>query len=248
MTSNNKSMKKQILTLIKHYIPVIAITVGVVAWFYQQQLELCKSKYEAEIARLRHKYEETISEIKKNCDSDIAECKKQLTECKKQLTEFSNKKTDLVFGVSAGGRVHIFQNESKAASAGLPDDAKIHAINSNTPIGTATVDLSPKTKNIQGLNMTVTYEYHADTNNSPAILEFAIKDKTGKILWKKEESYNPKQRKMPNQQEESINDNLKIPISESSSPLLIEVKPVSAGDFGFYISDLQGTLVVSVGD
>lgn len=154
--------------------------------------------------------------------------------------ERSSREVD--FSVPLGAKIHIFASPDSPANAGLPGDAKSIIINSGMGLSKpVNIDLGQGVQIISQLKVRVTCEYHADTANNPATLEFIIKDKNGKQIGSTlSHDFRPENLKKTFNEEFSFDINQPFDQRE----VIIEVNPISAGDFGFYIYSMSGTMIV----
>lgn len=146
------------------------------------------------------------------------------------------------FSCEIDGKLHIYEYSEAPIMAGVPRSANIFIIGKqplSATIVDESVDLSEGAQ-IEQLEFTMDYEYHADTAHSPAMLEFVMKDIRGNQIWSRKKSF------LPGTLKTRITKDFHFIIGRKSQGLgvKIQVKPVRAGDFGFYIYMLNGTLVV----
>jgi len=142
-------------------------------------------------------------------------------------------------------RLHIFKNPRGPEETSVKDYAT-HIIDVDKPIVKPVPSWSPKTKRIERLHIEIDYFYESESYGSPAILEFVIKDDaSGKRLWGVEQDFPIKAQDL----RKSLSGDYKIEIGLSISDvkgIQVEVKPVSSGNWGFYIDRLKITLTVSI--
>ena len=145
-----------------------------------------------------------------------------------------------------GRKLHIYEDASGPINAGLPGDANIYIINeqSAATIANELVELSDGVQSIEQLRFRITYEYHADSTYNPARLEFVIKDKTSNQIWRGTHDFLPPKKAAKRKQISEFS--FDIGRRYEGQSVTIQVKPLKAGDFGFYIYGLDGTLVVKV--
>ncbi|TNJ37492.1 hypothetical protein FGF66_10655 [Chlorobaculum thiosulfatiphilum] len=147
---------------------------------------------------------------------------------------------DVPVTFALGGKLHVFASPDHLAQAGLPQDAKTFIIGTGA-IADKAIDLGEGVQTIQRLKIKITYEYHADTSNNPATLEFVIKDSDGKSIGAPlTQDFRPSTRNTQLDNEFVFDINR----AYTKRDVTIQVKPVSAGDFGFFIYALSGTLTV----
>lgn len=141
------------------------------------------------------------------------------------------------FSCTLDGKLHIFSNDP--GDIGLPSDANVYIIDGQ-PVVDQSVNLGQGVQSLEKLEFEIDYEYHADSTNSPATLEFVVEDARGNQVWRGNKNF------LPSTTKERVTDNLEFTIGQEYDELkvLIRVKPLSAGDFGFYIYNLTGTITV----
>jgi len=146
---------------------------------------------------------------------------------------------DIPFACTLGGKLHIFSDSGHPAQAGLPSDAKSYIINGE-PIADEFVNLGQGVQSLEKLTFTIVYEYHANSTNTPAALEFVVKDSGGNQIWRGKQNF------LPSVAKKQTPETFELPIGREydGMDVSVEVKPVSAGDFGFYIYSLDGVLTV----
>ena len=152
---------------------------------------------------------------------------------------------EVPFSCQIGSKLHIYEDAKGPINSGVPPNANIYIISeqSSATIANELVDLSDGVQGIEQLRFKITYEYHAGSTESPAILEFMIKDKAGNQIWRGTRSFLPKgaaKQKIPNEFSFDIGRRYE------GQSVTVQVKPLRAGDFGFYIYGLDGKLVVKV--
>jgi len=136
-------------------------------------------------------------------------------------------------------KIHIFNGADGSAKAGLPAGSKVYITTNQTPSDiTAEIDLHGA-HNIKQLTVDIEYEYHSDSHVYPASLGFAIKDSQGVRLWSAKHQFVPKVCKTRVHEPTIV-----FPVdSKCDLPsVTVEVTPLNAGDFGFYIYKLDGML------
>lgn len=150
-----------------------------------------------------------------------------------------------VFEQTGTGRLHVFQTQKHRLDSGIPIDAKVHVIetNSKDSIVETRVSLPAKTVELQALDVQLEYEYHADGKSLPTSLEFAIMDLSDNELWSQVGLFTPEQLKVPGQTGE-LHATFALHFPEGVTQIKVKVIPKSPGEFGFYVSSLQGTLRV----
>jgi hypothetical protein len=154
-----------------------------------------------------------------------------------------NRTDEVPFLYPLGGKLHIYKNANDPVAAGLPSDANTYIItnDSSRPIATERVTLPDGVQSIEQLRFKVAFEYHADSTDSPAILDFVLKDGKGQQIRLGTHDFLPKG---PTKQKESEEFSFDIRRSFNDKEITIEIKPVSAGDFGFYLYKIDGLLMV----
>lgn len=150
---------------------------------------------------------------------------------------------EVPFTCQIGGKLHIYKDAKGPINAGIPSNANIHIISeqSSATIANELVELSDGVQSIEQLKFIITYEYHADLTESSAILEFVIKDKDDNQIWRGIHSFLPR-----GATKQKITNEFSFNISRryAGQKVIVQVKPLAAGDFGFYIYSLDGKLVV----
>ena len=142
------------------------------------------------------------------------------------------------------GKLHIFLRATDPIKAGIPKESAVYIIQDNapSPIPDTLVQIGEKHQKIKELNFKIDYEYHANSANNPAILELAVKDSNGNPIWTGRQDFLPRKLK----QRVRVPFSLKLNHNYDRPKVQIQVKPVAAGDFGFFIYSLGGTVVVTV--
>ncbi len=146
------------------------------------------------------------------------------------------------FTCQIGGKLHIYRNAQGPSAAGIPTDSEVYITGqSQDSVSDDRIELGDDTQRIKKINFNITYEYHANSNNSPARLEFVLKDENDQEIWRGTRSFRPDHTRQNFTEEFSFDINRRY----QGQQLKIQVKPLSAGDFGFYIYELRGTVETS---
>ncbi|MFZ4702818.1 MAG: hypothetical protein ACOYMG_22470 [Candidatus Methylumidiphilus sp.] len=152
---------------------------------------------------------------------------------------------EIPFSCEISSIVYIYEEATGPINAGVNPLANIYIISerSSALIANELIELSDSVKRIEQLRFKVTYEYHADSTENPAILEFLIKDKAGNQIWRGTRSFLP-----TGAAKHRIINEFSFNISQKyeEQNITVQVKPLRAGDFGFYIYDVGGTFVIRV--
>ncbi len=147
-----------------------------------------------------------------------------------------------LFNCQLGSKLHIYRNAQDLITAGIPADSKTYITSKRQdPVSDDRVELGDDTQRIEKINFNISYEYHANSNNSPAILEFVLKGENDQEIWRGTRSFRPARTKKNITEEFSFEINRRY----QGRQVKIQATPLSAGDFGFYIYELGGTIETS---
>jgi hypothetical protein len=147
---------------------------------------------------------------------------------------------DFPFSLSQGQKLHIFTNQSDLDNSGIPAESKTFIINNDKSIADEYVGFGQGVQSIEKIHFDLTYEYHADSYENPVILKFIITGTNGDMLWQGKQSIEPKTTKT------KLEESFDFPIGREYDGMDVTISaiPVSSGDYGFFIYNLEGIITV----
>lgn len=242
---------QETIELIKRHLPVVivtAITVGGTVggggylWYDRMRITPLKE----EIARLEKHIEQLkiqVEEITK-ANQELKQDKNYL--CKEVEKDRSNLITRKIpFTLTPSGCIlYVFSDSdpSGPSLAKLPADANTYIIGKDNHIPLEqTVDLGENIQMIEKLELTVSYEYDANTRSDAASLEFRLNNSEGNLIGKRSSPFKPTSTKQVITETSDLNFSKEY----QQKQLIIQAKPTNSGDFGFYISSIEGNIVTS---
>jgi hypothetical protein len=147
---------------------------------------------------------------------------------------------DIPFLLSTGEKLHIFKSQSDLDKSGIPAESKTFIINDDDSIADEYVEFPQGVQSIEKIHFDLTYEYHADSYENPVILKFIITGTNGDMLWQGKQSIEPKTTKT------ELEEEFDFPIGREYDDLGVTISaiPVSSGNYGFFIYNLEGIITV----
>jgi len=149
------------------------------------------------------------------------------------------------FSMASSGQLFIFKTADDRDKAGKTAKDNVYILSSPpdvSPLKT-TIDFAQDVTSISSLDLTLSYEYVADTNYDDASITIFLKDSENKEFFSRPINFKPDK---PTQRTVTIKQPIYISKKYTGKQLTIEAKPEKVGDFALYISSINGEVVTTI--
>lgn len=149
------------------------------------------------------------------------------------------------FSMASSGQLFIFKTADDRDKAGKTAKDNVYILSSPpdvSPLKT-TIDFEQDVTTISSLDLTLSYEYVADTNFDDASITIILKDSENKEFFSRPINFKPDK---PTQRTVTIKQPIYISKKYTGKQLTIEAKPEKVGDFALYISSINGEVVTTI--